>query len=45
MTDHHVLSALRDLAEQSAKAADGGGSEAYLLDAYETLEDDADSGA
>jgi hypothetical protein len=37
VTDRHVSSALRDLAEQSAKAADGGGSEADLLDAYEAL--------
>jgi hypothetical protein len=37
VTDRDVSSALRDLAMQSAKAADGGGSEADLLDAYEAL--------
>jgi hypothetical protein len=35
VTDRRVSTVLRELAEQSAKAADAGGSEADLLDAYE----------
>lgn len=37
VVDGDVLSELRAIAEQSAKAADAGGSEADLLDAYEAL--------
>jgi len=37
VTDRRVSTVLRELAEQSAKAADAGGSEADLLHAYEAL--------
>jgi hypothetical protein len=37
VTDGTVPSALHDLAVQTSTAADGGGSEADLLDAYEAL--------
>jgi hypothetical protein len=37
MADHDVLSELQAIAERSAEAADSGGREADLLDAYESL--------
>jgi hypothetical protein len=37
VVDGDVLSELRAIAEQSAKAADTGGSEAHLLNTYEAL--------
>lgn len=42
MADQALLSELRAIAEQSAKAADAGGSESALLESYEALRERAE---